>query len=197
MSHYYDFDKDLKSNKRSVYMYLNDIKLSFTTDVGVFSNSEIDYGSFTFLKALLKEEKVESLLDVGCGYGVLGITLKYFDKCDYVDMVDINERAVLLTKENIEYYKFSNSNCFVSNGFESINRKYDRIVINPPIRAGKEVIYKMFDDSVNHLNENGALYIVIKKSLGAPSAMKKLSTIYKNVEIFKKDKGYYIIKSFN
>ena len=62
MSHYYDFDKDLKSNKRSVYMYLNDIKLSFTTDVGVFSNSEIDYGSFTFLKALLKEEKVESYL---------------------------------------------------------------------------------------------------------------------------------------
>ena len=197
MSHYYDFDNNLKSNKRVVSMYLNDIKLSFTTDIGVFSNSEIDYGSFTFLKALLKEEKVKTLLDVGCGYGTLGITLKYFDKCDDVDMVDINERAVLLTKENIENYKFSNSNCFVSNGFESITKKYDRIVINPPIRAGKEVIYKMFDDSVNHLNEHGALYIVIKKSLGAPSAIKKLQSIYKNVEVIKKDKGYYIIKSFN
>jgi 16S rRNA (guanine1207-N2)-methyltransferase len=197
MNHYYRNDDNLKSQKRVLDLYINDNKLSFVSDVGVFSNTQIDYGSYTFLKTILKENSVDTLLDVGCGYGVLGITLKYFDKCDYVDMVDINERAVLLTKENIEYYKFSNSNCFVSNGFESINRKYDRIVINPPIRAGKEVIYKMFDDSVNHLNENGALYIVIKKSLGAPSAMKKLSTIYKNVEIIKKDKGYYIIKSFN
>ena len=197
MNHYFKNDDKLKSEKRVLDLYINDNKLSFVSDVGVFSNTQIDYGSYTFLKTILKEEKVDRLLDVGCGYGVLGITLKYLHHANVVDMVDINERAVLLTKENIEYYKFSNSNCFVSNGFESINRKYDRIVINPPIRAGKEVIYKMFDDSVNHLNENGALYIVIKKSLGAPSAMKKLSTIYKNVEIIKKDKGYYIIKSFN
>lgn len=197
MNHYFKNDDKLKSEKRVLDLYINDNKLSFVSDVGVFSNTQIDYGSYTFLKTILKEEKVDRLLDVGCGYGVLGITLKYLHHANVVDMVDINERAVLLTKENIEYYKFSNSNCFVSNGFESINRKYDRIVINPPIRAGKEVIYKMFDDSLNHLNENGALYIVIKKSLGAPSAMKKLSTIYKNVEIIKKDKGYYIIKSFN
>ena len=197
MSHYYDFDKDLKSNKRSVYMYLNDIKLSFTTDVGVFSNSEIDYGSFTFLKILLKEEKVESLLDVGCGYGVLGITLKYFDKCDYVDMVDINERAVSLCQENINFYRLTNVNCFVSNGFEKVDKNYDRIVINPPIRAGKQVIYKMFEDSKMHLKENGALYIVIKKNLGAPSAMKKLQELFNNVEVLEKDKGYFIIKSYN
>ena len=197
MSHYYDFDNNLKSNKRVVSMYLNDIKLSFTTDIGVFSNSEIDYGSFTFLKALLKEEKVKTLLDVGCGYGTLGITLKYFDKCDEVDMVDINERAVLLTKENIENYKFSNSNCFVSNGFESITKKYDRIVINPPIRAGKEVIYKMYEQASISLVPGGSFWIVIQQKHGAPSTIKKLETLFKKVEITYKKKGFYIIKSSN
>ena len=197
MSHYYDFDRNLKSNKRTLNLYLNDKIISFTSDVGVFSNSEIDYGSFTFLKALLLEERVSSLLDVGCGYGVLGITLKYFNIADEVDMIDINQRAVELTYENITYHRLENVNCFVSNGFENVNKNYDRIVINPPIRAGKEVIYKMFTDSAKHLNENGALFIVIKKSLGAPSAIKKLQELFKNVEVIKKDKGYYIIKSFN
>ena len=197
MSHYYDFDRNLKSNKRTLNLYLNDKIISFTSDVGVFSNNEIDYGSFTFLKALLLEERVSSLLDVGCGYGVLGITLKYFNTADEVDMIDINQRAVELTCENINYHRLENVNCFVSNGFENVNKNYDRIVINPPIRAGKEVIYKMFTDSAKHLNENGALFIVIKKSLGAPSAIKKLQELFKNVEVIKKDKGYYIIKSFN
>jgi 16S rRNA (guanine1207-N2)-methyltransferase len=112
-------------------------------------------------------------------------------------MVDINQRAIELSLENVNYHNLNNVNCFLSNGFENINKTYDRIVINPPIRAGKEVIYKMFTDSVKHLNENGALYIVIKKSLGAPSAIKKLQELFNNVEVLKKDKGYFIIKSFN
>ena len=112
-------------------------------------------------------------------------------------MVDINERAVGLTKLNVEKYKLENVECFVSDGMSLVEGKYDRIVINPPIRAGKVVIYKMFEDSISHLNENGALYIVIKKNLGANSAMKKLQELYKNVEVLEKDKGYFIIKSYN
>ena len=84
-----------------------------------------------------------------------------------------------------------------SDGFLNVNDKYDMIVINPPIRAGKKVIYKMFDDSINYLNNNGALYIVIKKSLGALSAINKLKTIYQNVNVLNIEKGYYIVKSFS
>ena len=112
-------------------------------------------------------------------------------------MVDINERAVDLTKINIEKYKLENVNCFISDGLNNVEGKYDRIVINPPIRAGKVVIYKMFEDSKLHLNDNGALYIVIKKSLGANSAIKKLQEVFSNVEVLEKDKGYFIIKSLN
>ena len=197
MNHYYRNDDNLKSQKRTLDLYINDNKLSFVSDVGVFSNTQIDYGSYTFLKTILKEESVDTLLDVGCGYGVLGITLKYLKHADKITMVDINERAVGLTKLNVEKYKLENVECFVSDGMSLVEGKYDRIVINPPIRAGKVVIYKMFEDSISHLNENGALYIVIKKNLGANSAMKKLQELYKNVEVLEKDKGYFIIKSYN
>ena len=197
MNHYFRNDDKLKSEKRVLDLYINDNKLSFVSDIGVFSNTQIDYGSYTFLKTILKEEKVTKLLDVGCGYGVLGITLKYLKHAEVVDMVDINERAVDLTKINIDKYKLENVNCFISDGLNNVEGKYDRIVINPPIRAGKVVIYKMFEDSKLHLNDNGALYIVIKKSLGANSAMKKLQEVFSNVEVLEKDKGYFIIKSFN
>ena len=197
MSHYFENDVNLKSNKTQLKLYINDKVLSFVSDSGVFSSTQIDYGSFTFLKTLLELENVNSILDVGCGYGVLGITLKYFGKCQNVTMVDINPKAVSLCQENINYYSLDNISCFISDGFNEVNSSYDQIVINPPIRAGKAVIYKMFEDSVKHLNENGSLYIVIKKNLGANSAITKLSELFKKVEVLKKDKGYFIIKATN
>ncbi len=197
MSHYFENDENLDSKKRILELYIQDKKISFISDKGVFSSHQIDYGSFAFLKVLLQEDKVDSLLDVGCGYGVLGITLKLFKQCNCVDLLDINPRAVRLCKENIDSYQLSNVNCFVSDGFKEVKKVYNSIVFNPPIRAGKETIYKIFEDSKQFLKEKGAFYIVIKKNLGAPSAIQKLQEIYSFVEVMKKDKGYYIIKSFN
>lgn len=197
MSHYFQNDTSLKSNRRLLKLYINDKVLSFNSDSGVFSNTQIDYGSFTFLKSLIQENNVVDLLDVGCGYGVLGITLKLFDKCQNVTMIDINPKAVSLCQENIDFYNLDNTNCFVSDGLNNVVGLFDQIVINPPIRAGKVVIYKMFEDSKTHLKENGKLYIVIKKDLGANSAIKKLSELFNKVEVIKKDKGYFIIKSYN
>ena len=197
MSHYYELDEDLKENKRKLILYINGQELPFYSNSGIFSNTKIDYGSFIFLKRLLIEGSVDSLLDVGCGYGVLGITLSIFKQCQSVDMVDINPRAIKSCKENIDYYHLNNANCFVSDCLDNVKKTYDRIVINPPIRAGKNVIYKMFEQSFKCLNDKGALYIVIKKDLGALSAIKKLQSIFKNVEVLLKDKGYYVIKSFN
>ena len=197
MSHYFENDTTLNSNRRVLKLYLNDKVLSFNSDSGVFSNTQIDYGSFTFLKSLILQDNVIDLLDVGCGYGVLGITLKLFEKCQNVTMIDINPKAVSLCQENINYYNLDNSKCFVSDGLDNVDGMFDQIVINPPIRAGKVVIYKMFEDSKKHLKDNGKLYIVIKKDLGANSAIKKLSELFNKVEVIKKDKGYFIIKSSN
>lgn len=197
MSQYFENDDNLKSKKRYLYLYINDKNIPFLSDSGVFSNNQIDYGSFVFLRELLKEKKVNKILDMGCGYGALGITLKVFDMASHIDMFDINSKAISLCEYNIKNNNLDNITCMQSDGFLNVNDKYDMIVINPPIRAGKKVIYKMFDDSINYLNNDGALYIVIKKSLGAPSAINKLKTIYKNVVVLNIEKGYYIIKSFS
>lgn len=195
MGQYFENNSNLESKKRLLKLYINDNSLSFYSDSGVFSNDKIDYGSYTFLKTLLNEDKVNSILDVGCGYGTLGITLLYFKWCKVASLVDVNLRALELTKENIKLNNVSNASCFESDGFLMVNDKYDAIIINPPIRAGKRVIYKMYEDSKSHLNDNGKLYIVIHKDLGANSSISKLKEIYNKVEIINKDKGYFIIRS--
>lgn len=197
MSHYYQNDPQLQHKRRLISFYLEEKKYDFYTDAGVFSNDQVDYGSYTFLKTLLKEKKVADTLDMGCGYGVLGIVLKMNQRTDTVDLCDVNARAVKLTQENILLYSLKDAKSFVSDGFEHVHKLYDRIVINPPVRAGKAVIYKMFEESKNHLKANGELWIVIKKDLGAPSAIKKLQTIFTSVEVVKKDRGYYMIKSYD
>lgn len=196
MSHYYQYDPNLQHKQRLICCYLLGVKYDFYTDVGVFSNDQVDYGSFTFLKTLLKEKKVEDTLDMGCGYGVIGIILKANHLTERIDLCDINPRAVELTQENIKLYSLKDAKSFVSDGFEYVNKQYDRIVMNPPIRAGKAVIYKMFEESKKHLKKHGELWIVIKKDLGAPSAIKKLKTIFTFVEVIEKDRGYYTIKSY-
>lgn len=197
MSHYYQFDENLDSKKRIIPFYINNLKIDFITDIGVFSNSQVDYGSSLLIKTLLEEPNVTNLLDVGCGYGVIGLTLAYFKKCIELVQIDINQRAVDLTNENIKRLDIKNAKAFVSDGIPTNSEKFDLIVINPPIRAGKKVIYKMYEDSKLSLQENGKLWIVIKKSLGAESSITKLKTLFTNVEIVKKDKGYFVIKSFN
>ncbi len=195
MSHYYDFDASLQSKKTQIDAFIGEKKLTFLSDIGVFSNKEIDFGSYTFIKELLKQPNVESILDVGCGYGVIGLTLAYFKKCHEIELIDINPRAVELTLQNSKNLSIKNATIYQSDGFTFVNKTFDRIVINPPIRAGKKVIYKMFEDAFKHLNQTGELWIVIKKDLGAPSAQKKLFEIFPYVECVLKHKGYWIIKA--
>jgi 16S rRNA (guanine1207-N2)-methyltransferase len=110
-------------------------------------------------------------------------------------MVDINERAVELTRKNIELNRVKNAESFQSDAYEKVEDKYDVIVSNPPIRTGKKVIYPMFEESLEHLNPGGALYIVIQKKQGAGSAQEKLTDIYGNCEAINKEGGYWILKS--
>lgn len=195
MSHYYQFESSLESKKRILEYYIDNTKLTFVSDVGVFSNKEIDFGSFLLIKELLKQPSCNTMLDVGCGYGVIGLSLKYFQKTETLDMVDINPRALQLTLENLQKYNFTNVNVFQSDCLTEVKRQYEKIVINPPIRAGKKVIYEMFAQSYQHLLSNGELWIVIKKDLGAPSAFKQLLSLGFQTKVINKAKGYWIIQA--
>ncbi len=191
MSHYFT-NENLKSNLKKVLVKINDKAFNFWTDNGVFSKSNLDFGSRTLINAVLKENLEGTLLDVGCGYGVLGIILSSFFNLK-TDMIDINKRAVHLTNMNIKENNIENITAFESNIYEKITKKYDYIITNPPIRAGKNIVYKILFEAKEHLNKKGILYFVINKDQGAKSTIKDLEKIAK-VEVLEKNKGFFVIK---
>lgn len=193
MKHYYTKNDDLISSPEEFVFRYRDKSLKFISDNGVFSKKMIDYGSQVLLNAITLDESKKTLLDVGCGYGTFGVSLKSIYPFLDVDMVDINDRALNLARENLKLNGLK-ANVYSSDIYENVKNKYDLIITNPPIRAGKSVVTKILIDSINYLNSNGEIWVVIQKKQGAPSAIKNLKSVFEKVEIVKRDKGYYIIK---
>lgn len=153
----------------------------------------MDQGTSILLDALKEFPFTGDVLDMGCGYGVIGIVLAKTHPNIHVTACDINARAVELTKINAEKNQVS-LEVKESNGFESIPGKYDAILMNPPIRTGKENVYQLFDGAYQHLKQDGKFFCVIRKQQGAPSAQKKLLELYQNCEIQAKSKGYWVLE---
>lgn len=191
--HYYTSEPSSKSEIKTLEIEQSGITLRFYTDSGVFSKNELDKGTQLLLASL--PNKGGSLLDMGCGWGPIGLFYKAANSGCSVYMCDINRRALSLAQKSAAYNKLD---CciFESDGFSSVSGVFDIIAINPPIRAGKAVIYKMFADSKMHLSEGGSLFIVIRKSHGAESAFSYLKTVFPCVEIIEKKSGYWIIKCY-
>ncbi|MDY0317419.1 MAG: class I SAM-dependent methyltransferase [Candidatus Izemoplasmatales bacterium] len=193
MSHYYTKENDtLKSNEKEVLIKIRGKSFSFLTDHGVFSKQGLDFGSRLLIEVVLDQEE-NKMLDVGCGYGPLGIIYKSFFPKSSVSMIDINERAIKLSQKNATKNKAS-VNVFFSDGFSEVNDEFNLIISNPPIRAGKDVVYSIFEGAKNHLIAGGLFYFVMNKKHGAPSAIKKCEEIFSSVEVVTKKSGYYIIK---
>lgn len=189
---YFDNNENLISKKREISVLLNDTKYTFISDNGVFSKGEVDYGSIALLKVLLKLDFTGNILDIGCGYGTIGLILaKNFPECNFL-LSDVNIRACALARENKKSFGVKNVEIIESDIFQNINKNFDYIVTNPPIRAGKKVIYSIFEQSYHHLNQNGSLFIVIRRSHGAESAQKFIHSVFGNCELLKKDKGFYV-----
>lgn len=195
MAHYYTNNIDLPSQETLIPFQYRDHQITFVSDVGVFSKERIDYGSRVLLESMDVSKQQVSLLDVGCGYGTLGISLKIEYPWLNVDMVDVNERAIHLAQVSIEKNKVLDTNAFYSHIYENVNKTYDIIVSNPPIRAGKKVVFEILEKAYDYLNDHGELVIVIQKKQGAPSAKKKMEEVFGNCQIVNRDKGYFILKS--
>lgn len=173
------------------YVYRGET-LRFLTDAGVFSRGEVDFGTDVLLRSL-PEEMSGRVLDLGCGWGAVGVSVgKKYPACSLV-MSDVNERALELAQKNAEANNVR-AEMVQSDGLDSIDGPFDYILTNPPIRAGKQVIYRLFAQSAGKLNENGALYLVIRKQQGAESALKYLKTIFENVETVEKSGGFWVIR---
>ena len=170
--------------------------MKLLTDNGVFSKSNVDEGSYAFLKVLLPLDLGNHILDLGCGYGTIGLTLAKAHEQARITLADVNPRAVALCKRNAELLNLSpRVTILQSDIYEKIEGPYDSIVVNPPIRAGKAVTYRMYEEAKQYLIDGGSLYIVIRKAHGAPSASKYIESIFGNITLLKRDKGYYIYRA--
>ena len=192
MEHYFTNNPNLKSEPKLFEVSFSTHKFKFKTDNGVFCKDYLDEGSNALLKVVIQRDLHGRNLDVGCGYGPIGGILAYFNPHSDFILLDVNARACALARENMKLNGIVNATVIESNIYENVTGEFDNIFINPPIRAGKKVIYQMFADAYNILKPNGSLYIVIRKSHGAESAQKYIASIFNNCELVKRDKGYYI-----
>ena len=196
MSHYFQEDPNLASKIKEINFEVNGITMKLLTDNGVFSKNNVDEGSLAFLKVLLPLDLGKDILDLGCGYGTIGLTLAKAHEEARITLADINSRAVALCKRNAELLNLSpRVTILQSDIYEKIEGPYDSIVVNPPIRAGKAVTYRMYEEAKQYLIDGGSLFIVIRKAQGAESAAKYIESIFGNVKLLDRHKGYHFYQA--
>ncbi|MEB2631604.1 class I SAM-dependent methyltransferase [Peribacillus frigoritolerans] len=195
--HYYSNKPDVVSNPKFWDFTLKGRTFRFKSDNGVFSKKEVDFGSRLLVESFNLNEAVEgNILDVGCGYGPIGISIAAAYPDRTIEMIDINSRAVELSKENAASNGVANVNIYESDRFDKVaSNQFAAILTNPPIRAGKSVVHEILEESYRSLVAGGELWVVIQKKQGAPSAMDKMEQLFGNIEVPVKKKGYYILLS--
>ena len=197
-NHYYTKNPETESKEASWTFPLRGREFRFISDSGVFSKKTVDFGSRLLIETFrLNEEVAGDILDVGCGYGPMGLALAYAYPARLVEMVDVNERAMSLARRNAEANNIRNVKVYESNTYDQVpeERQFAAIVSNPPIRAGKKVVHRILSEAHVHLLPGGTLTVVIQKKQGAPSAEQKMLDVFGNVAVIARDKGYWIIQS--
>ncbi|ANS76010.1 16S rRNA methyltransferase [Paenibacillus yonginensis] len=194
--HYYSSKPEAAHDRRTIETVLRGRKFRFTSDAGVFSKQGVDYGSKVLIEAM-QVGSGDQVLDVGCGYGPIGLSAAVMADSGHVTMIDVNERAVQLATDNAKANSISNVTVLQSDIYSNVPgaERFDTILTNPPIRAGKSVVHAVFEGAYARLKPGGSLWIVIQKKQGAPSAKEKLEQLFSSVEEVTKDKGYRIFKA--
>lgn len=193
-SHYFTNDSKLNEELKLITETINGITYRFYTDSGVFSKNTLDFGSVLLIKEVLKDiENKGKFLDLGCGYGPIGIVISKVNPKLVVSQTDINEKAVILAEKNSKLNDVI-TKTYHSDGFSNIKDSFNYITLNPPIRIGKKAVFELYQKAYEKLENEGIFWIVVRKKQGALSHLDYLKTIFKKTEITNKSKGYYVIK---
>ncbi|MGY4691830.1 class I SAM-dependent methyltransferase [Salibacterium sp. K-3] len=191
-NHYFKNNPGLHSEEKTINAVMRGRNMSFISDHGVFARNEVDFGTRLLVDAFTWPEQDGDILDMGCGYGAVGICLAR-ETTRTVWMADVNERALGLAERNAEAERLHNIIVLKSDLFSSVEKtNFSSIVTNPPIRAGKQTVHKLFEKAYDHLASGGSFWTVVQKKQGAPSAKEKLMSMFPRVDVVTKQKGYYI-----
>ncbi len=193
MSHYYLNDEQLNHEIQEIKFSVGKHVIILDTDRGVFSRNQLDFGTQVLLENIDFSDDFKTIIDMGCGYGPIGILAAKTCPDAHIIMADVNERAVLLATQNAEKNQVKNTEIMISFLFENIKKKADLIISNPPIRAGKQTVFKLYEEAYLNLNAGGVFYAVIQKKQGAPSSVKKLEETFGNCQVVTKEKGYWVL----
>jgi len=193
VSHYFTDNADMSHSRRVIPFRFLGVNYKFVSDNGVFSKDEIDYGTQLLLSCLDFSSLNNKIVDLGCGYGVIAVIASKITDSEVL-AIDVNPRAIELTKENSDLNN-AKVKAIENNGLTNIDKLFNTIITNPPIRAGKETVYRLFDQAYEKLEEDGFLWVVIRKQQGAVSAVNKLNELFGNCLVVERKKGFWILKS--
>ena len=191
MSHYFKNDNNVKQNRREISFRFLDIDYKLISDDGVFSKDAFDMGTRSLLEVVSELDVSGEVCDLGSGIGVIGVILSNIFGDIKMTGFDVNKRAIELSKLNYEKYNVDGK--IILN--DGVYGSFNWVISNPPIRVGKEILYRLFEEVYNSLKENGSFVFVIRKQHGAKSAQAKITELFGNCELLKKNKGYYIYKA--
>lgn len=195
MSHYYINDDTLSKETKTMEVIIKGNNYKFLTMSGVFSKDGLDYGTKILLNNLNKAKNVTKIADVGCGYGPIGISLAKENPKSTVYMYDINERAVELATTNANLNNITNVVTKVNDSLDDVSKDFELIVTNPPIRAGKKVVFKIYEQAYERLVDGGELFVVIQRKQGAPTSFQKIMDLFGNATKVAQVSGYWVISA--
>lgn len=194
--HYYSNKPTSTHDYRQLEVRIRNVDLKLITDAGIFSKNRLDPGTKLLIESLPLSTDLKEVFDLGCGYGPIGLTVAKLLPESTVYMSDINERAVELGIKNAQLNRITNVVIKPGDGFEAFSgQKFDMIITNPPIRAGKQVMYGLIDQAYEALHNDGWLVLVIKTKHGAKSMEAKLNLVFKKVIELEKGSGYRVYGS--
>jgi len=192
MEHYFTEKPKSKSRKTSFKTRISGNDIIINSSSGIFSVREIDFGT----RLLIENAKINGteILDLGCGYGIVGIALKKITPDINITMIDVNERAVKVSIENCESNnidaKVLRSDIFSHP--ELKDKKFDTILTNPPFSAGKKLCFQFIEQSTQHLNKNGLFELVAPHNKGGESLKRKMLEVFGNAGELAKKSGFRV-----
>jgi 16S rRNA G1207 methylase RsmC len=196
--HYYSEKQTSEFHPAKIKVNVMGMDIELYTAGGVFSPKQIDAGTRLLIESAMVQPGWK-VLDLGCGYGIVGIAIKKKYPLATVFMSDINERAVQLSKMNIELNRIEatvlHSDVFKNKELERI--KFDTILLNPPQTAGKKLCFQMIEESKQRLNKGGTLQIVARHNKGGEGLSKKMEEVFGNMAETAKKSGYRVYISEN